>query len=320
MFRHCYVSRDQLPKDLSSNIDNPPAIAFTMLSEFELPLRDQDQIALELIGNSMATGHNLVHRRRTFPHRYDAITEAIIGTIANSFPNIDCLRVYDVAVSNGVSSKELFEELSQHFELSLLGMDYLDRIFVVGPIGPWKVVFDNVHRPLQFVSQRFVIPAHGRDPWRYPVNRLLRICLKTLLLPFAKHRLSQNAPGDPKIKEIDTFHPNAIALSRMDPRFNLEHGDMYVPADGTFELIRAMSVFSNLSKEQISRAVIALCSALVDGGLLVVGRNRGRHTKDIPTTVFQRRGPHLVAIQDIMGGAEQRDNLLSLDLGEPRKI
>jgi hypothetical protein len=53
-----------------------------------------------------------------------------------------------------------------------------------------------------------------------------------------------------------------------------------------------------------------------DGGVLVTGRNRGRETPQIPTTVFARRGSRLLPVRDLMGGSEQKDLALSVRLAK----
>lgn len=319
MYRYGIVSRNALPTDLSMQTDEPPMIAFSMLAEFSEPLRECDEVAIEMICNAMATGHGLIHRRRTFPRRYDPVNEAILETAKAELPDARPLRVYDVAVSNGVSSLEFFEMLSRDFDPAFWGMDYLDSIKVVGPFGQWSVIFDNVDRPLQFVGHHFVIPVNERPPARYPINRVLRAWLKGTILPRAQKALQERIfDSDVRVHKIDAFHPKARAMAEKEPRFRLGQGDMYKPIEDRFDLIRAMSVFSNLDREQISRAVAALCESLVEGGLFAVGRNRGRGTREIPTTIFRREGERLVALVDLMGGAEQKQIILSTELGRPR--
>ena len=101
---------------------------------------------------------------------------------------------------------------------------------------------------------------------------------------------------------------------RRDPRFSLGKADMYKPAPGAFDVIRVMSAFSLLNQSQVERALQAICTPLVEGGLLIFGRNRGRQTHEIPTTVFARQGQRLIAWRDLMGGAEERAVALGLRL------
>ena len=73
-----FVTRDQIPADLSPETDESPDLAFTLLADMSLPLRPLDEVAIEMICNAMATGHGLVHRRRTFQRRYDRVNAAIL--------------------------------------------------------------------------------------------------------------------------------------------------------------------------------------------------------------------------------------------------
>lgn len=75
-----------------------------------------------------------------------------------------------------------------------------------------------------------------------------------------------------------------------------------------------MSVFSHLDKDQVMRAVQALCMSLDEGGLLVLGRNPGRHSDRFPTTIFRREAERLVPIVDVMGGSDERATALEIVL------
>ncbi len=311
--------REQIPGNLSVTMEKPPHIAISMLGELVAPLRDRDEVAIELICDAMATGDGQIHRRRTFPRRYDVVNQAIIDLAKTELADANPLRVYDVAVSNGISSVEFFEALAKDFNPEMHAMDYLDAIQVVGPFGQWSVVFDNIGRPLQFVGRNFVIPVNGKGSWRHPVNQLLKNWLKRSLLPRALRELGKTDASNCRVQRCDAFHPHAKTLAQRDPRFRIDHGNMYVPVDAHFDLIRVMSVFSNVSDEQVTRAVQALCASLDDGGLLVVGRNPGRHSKEIPTTIFRRQGAELLPVLDLMGGAEQKTTILSVDLQDTKQ-
>jgi hypothetical protein len=317
MYKQGLVTRDQIPADLSLETDEAPDLAFTLLAEMALPLRPSDEVAIEMICNAMATGHGLVHRRRTFQRRYDRVNAAILDAARQELAGADPLRVYDVAVSNGISSVEFFETLAEEFNPDFFGMDYLDSITVVEGPGGWRIVFDNSGRALQAVGGRFVIPLATRVAWRYPVNRILRMWLKRTALPHAAARLGKagQGVGGADVRRHDVFHPRAHELAARDPRFRLGFGDMYCPIPRRFDLIRAMSVFSNLDDLRIVRAITAMCSSLEDGGLCVVGRNPGRHSDETPTTIFRREGHVLAPIVDLMGGAEQRGLIMGIDLG-----
>lgn len=317
MYRRGIIARKDIPQDLSATAPDPPSLAFTLLAELDTPLSTAEEAALELIAEAMATGHGLVHRRRTFPGRYAPVNAAIVQAVTQSLPGAAPLRVHDVGVSNGISAAEFFRTLAAASDPQFVGMDYLDAITVVGPIGQWRVVFDNVGRPLQFVGHSLVIPVVTRDRARYVFNRLLRAWLKRTVMPRAQRMLRTMSGPDQLVRTISAFHPRARDLVATDPRFRLEFGDMYEPARGPFDVIRVMSVFSNLDANQIARAVRSICTPLVDGGLLAIGRNPGRHTREIPTTIFRRQGRRLVPLHDLMGGAEQRAVILAVELPHP---
>lgn len=314
MYKHGVLARSQIPHDLSMEMSCVPELAFTLLGEIELPLSAADEVAIEMICDAMATGHGLVHRRRTFARRYDRINTAIVEAVARHLPEAIPLHVYDVAVSNGISSVEFFEALDKRFNPEFYGMDYLDSIRVVAVQGGWRVIFDNSGRPLQALGHGFVIPLATRVGWRYPVNRVLRAWLKRRAVPRATTVLAKSQPNADEVVYHDAFHPRARAVANRDPRFRLGFGDMYEAIPNRFDLIRAMSVFSNLDAARVLRATTAMCHSLKEGGLFVVGRNRGRHSDEIPTTIFRRDGGSLLPVVDLMGGAEQRQIISEISL------
>src|SRR5688572_28856783 len=75
-----------------------------------------------------------------------------------------------------------------------------------------------------------------------------------------------------------------------------------------------MSVFAIYPRDRVKQALHAIGAWLADGGLPVLGRNRGRHVSEIPTTAFRRAGHSLEVVRDIMSGSEERDLALGLKL------
>lgn len=314
MLRHGYVERADLPEDLSVEAMPTPAIAYTMFEQFGEDLDERDEAAIEIICNTMHTGRDLIHARRSFVRRYDAVNDALMQVMEGIFQKDQKLRVHDVAVSNGVTSREMFEALTGTYDVSLHATDYLDKIWIVDGAAGWQVIFDADGRPLQFVRGSMVLTAQGREPRQFPLNRLIATALKLTVLPGARRRLAALRDDASGIRSIGIFHPRAQGLAEKDERFTLGQADMYVPVDGPFDIVRVMSAFTDVDDDQLRRAVDALCAPLVDGGLFIVGRNRGRHTSEIPTTIFRRQGDRLVVMRDLMGGAEERDRILGFRL------
>ena len=310
MFRFGIVSRDQLPETLPPS--GPlPELSFTLLAEFDDKLSQRDEAAIEIICQ-------LDRSRTTFRQRHSSLDDVILEEIEKNFPSAVAIRIHDAAVSNAITSVGLFEKVQSRRNITLHATDQIIELFAVTiPGSRWRVIFDSKKRPLQFVGSRMVLAASRREPWRYPINRLIRQILRLTVLPEAQRRLAlaEVSPSD-NIERIGTFHPRAVALSRRDHRFSLGWADMSVPLAGPFEIVRAMNVFFSATPKQVEDAIQGLCAPLVDGGLLVIGRREAAVNSDAMTTIFKRQGQKLIPLRDVVGGARIRELALGLRLDQ----
>ena len=238
MIRFGYVSRDQLPERLQPS-GRLPELSFAMLAEFDDKLSARDEVAIEIISR-------LDTSRTTYVRRHASLDDVIEEEIERNFKPTDAVRIHDAAVSNAITSVNLFEKVKSRSNIALHASDHIVELLAVTiPGSRWRVVFDAKKRPLQFVGRRMVLPASNRRPPRgYPINRLIRQILRLTDLPQARRHLerAETSPSD-NIERIGTFHPRAVALARRDSRFSLGWADMNVPLAGPFEIVRAMNVF-----------------------------------------------------------------------------
>lgn len=312
MIRFGYTRRDQLPKT-PSKTKGLRRVAVTILQDLNDPLSERDEAAIEAIGNLIEAGHDRGQTRRSFRKRYKEIDRSIVEELEKRFAHNERIRILDVAASNAITSLELFEALSHLKNFTLHATDLTHEFRVVSvPGSRWRVAFDNLGRPLQFVGYGLVIDAHREERQRYVINQLLARFLKSKILPAAKDCLS----ADNGVEKISAFHPRAVELARTEPRFTLGQGDIFEPSDGSFKMIRAMCVLNTLPDSQVRKALQAICGSLVNSGLLVVGNNPGK-AASAPTTIFERRGNRLTVVRDLVGGTEKRELILNTELNKP---
>ena len=325
MIKFGIVSRDQIrahAKELRSGRRFSPFLAFTLLRDFDENLSGTGYDELDLVYGNIPGGPRLI--KGTAVDRYDSVDGALVEEMEKIFP-ADCpLRVHDMAASSAITSLDFFERLKHRNNVRFHATDYYDALYAVAVLGSrWEVVFDAEHRPLQFVGKRMVIQASGFDTTariRYPINWAMQRILLAALLPKALAVLEADAAKDgakngDRVQRIRLFHPRCIAATRGDSRFTLGRDDLFDPASGSYEVVRAMGVARFLPPDRIEPMFRAVSEHIVEGGLLIVGGpSIIRSRTSVPTSIFQRRGGRFVLIRDVVDGYPHKKLLLGLDL------
>jgi hypothetical protein len=295
---------DVLPRYRFSRLR--PRFSFALLGEFADPLSEEDEEALAIIYREMGS-----IPKNTWAGRLSAVDDALVAEIAARFPATAPLRVHDMAVSNAITSVELFERLRERPNLSFVASDYFDAIDVVDvPDSQWRIIFDAARQPLQFVGRRLVIDAQRRERRRFPVNRLLRHIVAARIVPKARAILDRGGA-----EHIRLFHPRAQALSVQDPRFQLERDDAINPAERTFEVIRVTGLFSKgrFPRATIEAALDRIARNLTENGLLVLGSHwPGKDASEATITLFARKGDRLTVVSHLGLGTPLREIALGV--------
>lgn len=309
MFSLGIVSREQLPDTLHRS-DRLPELSLTMLAEFDEELSQRDEAAIEAITC-------LELNRTTHRHRHSALDDVIAEEIDRNFSPSVTVRIHDTAVSNAITSVDLFDKIKSRPKVTLHASDLMVEYLVIAIPGKrWRVVFDSMKRPLQFVSRRMVIPASRQARRSYPINRLIRLYLRSRVLPEARRQLAlAEASASNNFERIGAFHPRAVALAQRDPRFSLGQADLDVPLPGAFEIVRAMNIFFWETPKQVEQGLQGICAPLVEDGLLVIGQNRSTTGENL-TTIFKRQGRNLIPLRDFGGGATVRETALGIRLAQ----
>lgn len=257
--------------------------------------------------------------KRTADRRFLELDEIVARRVAELRSRAPGeLRVHDLGVSDGRSSVELFERLSEGGPVRFTASDRDPRVYVVrAPAEGWDVVFDEAGRVLQYVAHGFVVsPVAPENPAVYPLNRLALAAFERRLRPRAEpllrsalanplDDLEHRAVGDAEVWRIPLIC--RACLDRMrSGRIRFERHDVCDPLGGRFHLLRAMNVLNHLGPEPLRRAASRLWEGLEDGGLLVVGRSADPGGESL-ATVWRREGDALVVLDRLHGGAELAD-------------
>ncbi len=301
MFRFGIVSKSAIPTAITPP---GPAIALTLLEDFEAPLSEADEARLASIYEMIVQGP-LFSPMRTFPNRFGALDEAIADTIQTAPCLQGPIRVHDMAASNAITSLELYQRLAQRFggRISLQASDYFDALYVVTiPGSAWKIVFDATGDAIQFLRGRLVLSG-VREPQRYVLNRLLVKTIAPMLL--------RKARGE--ARRIGLFHPRCVALANTCTRFTLVRDNALNPETRSCDVLRIMNLSFRFPLDASSPWFGPACRTVVDGGLLVMGDEVLKESP-LAATIFQRGGNHFTPVRDFEKGYEYRQAVLNLQL------
>jgi len=204
-----------------------------------------------------------------------------------------------MAVSNGITSLELFRHLADLPSIDFLATDLFNRAYVVGPLrGGWRVVFDSLRKPTQFIGHSMVLSAFQRERKRYPINIVLQRLLARLVLPDAQEALARADPS--LVRTLPLIHPECLALTRTDRRFRFGVHDITKPASPASDVVRLMSVLPAMPTDILPPILRAVGQSVANGGLLIMGAPQKGGDR-VPTTIFRRTASRLVPIRDLTG-------------------
>lgn len=208
--------------------------------------------------------------KTTFHNRFSDVNRLLVQQLSDQSPH--ALTVLDVGVSSGISTLELFDELSRAgYEARITGTDLFPSAYLVRVgVGKYALV-DDEGFPLQFD-----IGGIGIKPWVVPGDyRNGKFLFRKLInLEFTRRvRRILEQPGDSRIQSVPLISPRLqsngqIVVCRDDIT---KHNPAF---DARFDLIRVANVMnrSYFSDEALRGIVRNLAKYLATGGgtLLVV--------------------------------------------------
>lgn len=228
--------------------------------------------------------------KTTRPDRFLELDAAIISA-TRRLPVDKEVTVHDMAASDGITSLELFNRLSQERPVRLTASDYYDEISAARKGVCW-VFYDSDNVVLQVALGAIALRSKQANEF-----------LAWLLSPSFATRT-----------RVSLFHPDVIAKTKSDGRFMATRDDFFSPSPVRYDVVRVMNALGtrNFPRLQIERAVTAVAKTVVDGGLLVLGRSADELDGRSQATIFQRLQNEFIAVADMAGGYELRDFVLKL--------
>lgn len=282
--------------------------AYALLGEPSSPDCEFEEALVERIYQSMSAGDGIYKITRS--GRFTSLDEQLAIECLQRFPSDRPLVVQDLAVSNGITSLELYRRLTRDRPVELNASDYFDRMYLVTPPGTeWSVSFDIHGRPLQISNSRFVFSANKPSLWRYAINRAVQHWVWKRVLPVAQE-MFQRVQTDGQtsgIRTVQLFHRECLEeIQRSGTGFHLGQRDVFAKSAGLCDVVRTMNFLTggHLPLERIPQGIYAAGYGLKEGGLLVLGRTVDEEDGRIRATIYQKRGNRLYAVWGSHGGYE----------------
>lgn len=227
--------------------------------------------------------------------RYADAGDFTIDTIMECLGAGSDFTFHDMAVSNAITSVELYKQLAGRARVSFLATDkYTKCTVATTDSGQWRIVFNADNRALQYIGYGFVLSAE-RERRRYPVNRALKHFVERRILPPLQAELNAGSISSDRVRTISLFHPSARALASSDSLFALGEHDITQPADFRADVVRMMGVVNAFPKNRRPLMLGRVAGSVREGGLLILGDRRpGKSTN---MTVYRRRKDRVIPIR-----------------------
>lgn len=210
--------------------------------------------------------------KRTYQKRFVEFDNAALGVMQQRFTPDEALVLHDLGVSDARTACDFFALVAGAYpKLNYFASDYAPGVEIV-QVGDATVAYSLDGAPVEVAWPPFVHSVHRHENFLfYPFNYLHRRLAFATLLPKADELRRQGAG-----KPLALWSPRAVTLEKSDPRFHLLRHDLTKPLPGRgVSVVRAMNVLNEgyFTGEQLVAAGTHFLDALVEGGLLIAGRN-----------------------------------------------
>ena len=295
-------------------------LAATALEAMPARPSDVQEALIADIHDSLRGGSQ--HSRYTQRHRLAALDRRL-GEILAEHGARQRIRIHDMAASNAITSLELFEHLRDRETVLLKASDYYDRLHVVNVGDRWQVAFDVDQKPIQYIGRRMMVCARRPDPDAPTVDTIVKPALQAVLLPPALAALRSALDGTrahpvqtDQYQQVSLFHPRCRSEAATNERFELQRDDLFSPAPYRYDVVRVANALSTdfMSEARIIAGVRAVATTIVDGGLLVLGRNAAGGDGPARGTIFVLKHDRLVPLADVSEGYQHKEAVRQLTL------
>ena len=217
--------------------------------------------------------------KRTYENRFKDFDAKVLSFVKKIKAP---LKVHDMAVSDGRTACDFFNQLAVYEDMTYHASDYGSTVHILKD-GRAKIVVDHTNAICQFICDPFVLIHHfyKREVVLYPLNFLVKLWLRFVKAPKIMQKFKAGALKP--TKTIRLFCPDALALEKEDKRFSLLDHSILSPSPlkQRQNFIRFMNILNPgyFSSAQSQAIIQHVFDALEEGGLMVVGSNQGQNTQ-----------------------------------------
>lgn len=279
-------------------------VSFNLLETSDPPTKEE-VLRFEKINYSLRTSNGTT--RLTFRHRMPDVDDVAIRLIRQCYRSDADLIVQDRAASTCLTSTEWAEQLLPVYpKIQFEASDNLLYLLRISLPGGRTYIVEPGGRPLQYIKSPFVVCLCPSEPLRYPFNHLVVARAKRA---FQRLSLPQNL-SEPietnkyRIDKISCVHPEALDLSKGDPRFTIRLRSVFARTPGV-DVLRTVNILNlaYFTTQQLIDGIHAAFDSLKPYGLWIVGRT---HEKDATNhvTFFRRTDKRWEVLERIGNGSE----------------
>lgn len=305
MFKTGIYKKEQLGPELLRGFWNPRRYIALDLYE-SCRGKDKDIRALQehIIGRvAMANGSF----KKTHARRFDEFDALALKHITEIFPADKPLRVHDMAVSDGRTSLNFFEDLYGRYKnrLSFTASDYMIKFTSVRRTGEEKrIIVDDNDNLIQIITPPFVFNAvRPESVLMYPVNAVIRF--------FARHcfanKILKRYKDAPEAFSRDNFllicH-ECRELKEKNPAFQFIQHDIFMVPPGQYKVVRAMNILnpSYFGDGDVEKILRRIDESLEEGGLFVTGSNMDQNSL-VDGGIYRKQAGRLELLVTSGGGS-----------------
>jgi hypothetical protein len=294
-------------------------LAATALKDMPRKLSREQEALIADIYDGVRGGE--YHSKYTERHRLKDLDREL-GKTLTARHIASPIRIHDMAASNAITSLEMFKYLRSDRPISVKASDYYDRLHVVDLKNGWRVAFDVDCKPIQYIGPNLVVCARRPEPNAGVAAAIVKPSLQAALLPPALAVLERTPDSsDRQLRsrngsyyQIALFHPHCIHLAEIDNRFSLGRDDVFAPSPEQYDAVRIANTLSTefMPEAKLVDCVRAVFPTVVDGGLLVLGRNSNCGDGSAAGTIFARSSDRLIPVADVLGGYRHKNTVMQL--------
>ena len=218
--------------------------------------------------------------KRTHAQRFAAFDAAILSAVVKQLgPAPDApIRVHDIAASDGRTSLDLYEKLTDIYRggVRFLATDLLPWVYSIRwPEGRLKAITDDHGKVIQIIHPPFVFDLARNESWFYWLNHAIR--RRQLKQATALASLFLGDSSKVEVKKIYLIHQKCRKLMEESRGFSFERHDVLEPINREFDLVRAMNILNPayFGADEIRRILRCIFESLREGGIFATGSNEG---------------------------------------------